>query len=83
MILAGFERIYPAHLSGRFPPPRRAWRAANCRHRRGSFDGARPDRRAEAAAKNEKPRHLESGASILMDDPSPDPGPGLVSALSI
>ena len=38
---------------------------------------------AAATAENEKPRHSAGGASIMMDHPSPDPGPGLVSALSI
>jgi hypothetical protein len=30
----------------------------------------------------EKPRHKEGGASDLMDDPSPDPRPGLISTVS-
>jgi hypothetical protein len=30
----------------------------------------------------EKPRHREGGASDVMDDPSPDPRPGLISIVS-
>jgi hypothetical protein len=37
---------------------------------------------APAIGEIEKPRHREGGASDLMDDPSPDPGPGQISIVS-
>jgi hypothetical protein len=50
----------------------RHWRA--WRHVASKLDSALVD--------IEKPRHREGGASDLMDNPSPDPGPGLISIVS-